>query len=168
MRSWLRAHATTVTAILIALMLTMTFGYIAVESMLGAVDSDRLGRDFGRGALSLTSAGTAADAGRIAANTSAIVGIAIGAVVLLSAIITVGLAFRSEWAREAALVIYGLLGFVAIAASLGGLAADPPAPSAWLGVLTGVADFAIVGLLLAPATARDFRGRSRGNAPKPR
>jgi hypothetical protein len=167
MRSWLRAHGTTVTAILIALMLTMTFGYIAVVSLLGAVNPDRLGEDFGRGALSLASAGTAADAGRMAANTSAIVGIAIGAVVLLSAIITVGLAFRSEWARETALMIYGLLGFVAIAASLGGLAADPPAPSAWLGVLTGVADFAIVGLLLAPATARDFRSRLRGNAPKP-
>src|SRR5680860_865564 len=82
MRSWLRAHGTTVAAILIASMLTVSFAYIAVESLIGAV-------------------------------------------VLLSAII-IGLTFRGEWAREAGLVIYGLLGLVAIAASLGGLAADPP------------------------------------------
>lgn len=159
MRSWLRAHITTATAVLIALVLTVSFGYIAVESLIGAVDPDRLDRDFGRGALSFAPPGSTTDAGGAAGNASGIVGIVIGTVVLVSAIIIVGLIFRREWAREAGLVIYGLLGLVATAVSLGGIGADPPAPSAWVGLLNGVANFAIVGLLWAPATARDFRGR---------
>jgi hypothetical protein len=133
----------------------------ALRGFLGALDPDRLQRDFGRGVLSAASGGSTADAGGAAANASAIIAVVIGAVVLLSAIIIIGLAFRGEWAREAGLVIYGLLGLVAIAASLGGLAADPPAPSAWLGVFTGLANFTVVGFLLAPATSRDFKHRVR-------
>jgi hypothetical protein len=167
MRLWLRTHGTTAAAILIAGLLTAWFGYLSLGSLLGALDPERLDQGFGRDVLSAAPAGSTADVGGAAANASAIVGIVIGAIVLLSAITIIGLLFRGEWAREAGLVIYGLLGFVAIAASLGGLAADPPAPSAWLGVLTGVFDFAIVGLLLAPTTARDFRSRSRGRAANP-
>ncbi|MEA3510275.1 MAG: hypothetical protein U9R51_02465 [Actinomycetota bacterium] len=159
MRLWLRAHGTTAAAILVAGMLTAWFGYMSLGSLLGAIDPERLDQEFGRGVLSAAPAGSTADAGGAAANASAIVGIVIGAIVLLSAITIVGLMFRGAWAREAGLVIYGLLGFVATAASLGGLAADPPAPSAWAGMFIGLTNFAIVGLLLAPATARDYRGR---------
>jgi hypothetical protein len=159
MRLWSRAHGTTAAAILIAGLLTAWFGYLSLGSLLGAIDPERLDQDFGRGVLAADPSVSTADAGGAAANASAIVGIVIGAIVLLSAITIIGLLFRSEWAREAGLVIYGLLGFVATAASLGGLAADPPAPSAWAGLLIGLTNFAVVGLLLAPATARDFRGR---------
>ena len=159
MQSWFRMRGTTIAAILIALILTVSFGYIAVESILGALDPDRLGANFGRGVLSAAPAGTTSDAGAAAANASAIIGVVIGAVVLVSAIVVIGLAFRGEWAREAGLVIYGLLGALTVAVALGGLAADPPAPSAWLGMLTGFANFAVVGLLLAPATARNFKRR---------
>lgn len=161
MTSWLRAHGTTVTAVLIALVLTVSFGYVAVESLLGAINPERLDGDFGRGALSFATPGTGTDAGSVAANASAIIGVVIGAVVLVSAIIVVGLAFRREWAREAGFVIYGLLGLLTISVALGGFAGDPPAPSAWVGMLTGVANLTIVGLLFAPATARDFGRRPR-------
>ena len=164
MRSWLRTHITTATAILIALVLTVAFGFIAVESLIGALDPDRLGGNFGRGALSFAPPGTGTDAGGAAGNASGIIAAVIGTVVLVSAIIIVGLIFRREWAREAGLVIFGLLGLVATAVSLGGIGADPPAPSAWVGLLTGGANFAIVGLLWAPATARDFRRQRRRTA----
>ena len=164
MRSWLRAHFTTATAILIALVLTVSFGYMAVESLIGAFDPDRLDRDFGRGALSFVPQGSTTGAGGAAGNASGIVGVVIGAVVLVSAIIIVGLIFRRAWAREAGFMIYGLLGLVATAVSLGGIGADPPAPSAWVGLLNGVANFTIVGLLYAPATARDFRAHRRRRA----
>ncbi len=157
--SWLRNRGTTVTAILIASMLTVSFGYIAVESFLGALYPDRLDQDFGRGVLSAAPAGSTADAGGAAANASAIIGVVIGAVVLLSAIIIIGLVLRGDWARETGLVIYGLLGLLATGTSMGGLTSDPPAPSAWLGVLTGLANLTVVGLLLAPATARNFKRR---------
>ena len=164
MRRWARERATTDIAILIALMLTLTFGYIAIDSILGAIDPERLGRDFGRGVLPFSPTGTGTNASAVAANASAIVGLAIGSVVLVSAVIVSGLLFRRDWAREAGLVIYGLLGLMAIGASLGGLFADPPARSAWLGILTGVADLAIAGLLLAPATATHFRHKAQVRA----
>lgn len=161
MISWLRAHGTTVGATLIASVLTLSFGYIALDSLLGAINPERLDGNFGRGALSFASPGTGTDAGAVAANASAIIGVVIGAVVLVSAIIVVGLAFRHQWAREAGMVIYGMLGLLTVAVAFGGFAADPPAPSAWVGMLTGVANLAIVGLLFAPATARDFNRRPK-------
>ncbi|MEA3501930.1 MAG: hypothetical protein U9R47_04085 [Actinomycetota bacterium] len=168
MWSWLRAHGTTVTSILIASVLTVSFGYVAVDSLLGAADPSRLDGEFGRSALSFASAGSGTNAGAVAANASAIVGFVIGSVVGVSVIIVIGLVFRREWARETGLVIYGLLGLLTAAVSVGGLAADPPAPAAWVGVLTSVANFTVVGLLFAPATARDFRHRSRRRVADPR
>jgi hypothetical protein len=50
---------------------------------------------------------------------------------------------------------------MSVAVSLGGLSADPPAPSAWVGMLTGLANIAIVVLLLVPPTSRDFRSSGR-------
>jgi len=156
--SRLRTHGTLGGAILIASVLTAWFGYVAVDSVLGAIDPNRIDPAFARGALAFT-AGT--DTGGAAANASVIIGLVIGVVVLLSAIIIIGLVFRGEWAREAGFVIYGVLGLVASAAAMGGLAAQPPAPSAWFGLGIGLANFAVVGLLFAPATARNFRDHSR-------
>lgn len=161
MISWLRAHGTIAAAILIASGLTLAFGYVAVDSLLGAFDPNRLDSDFTRNALGMGASGSSQGVGGAASNASAIIGVVIGAVVILSLIITVGLAFRSDWAREAGVVIYGLLGLMSVAVSLGGLSADPPAPSAWVGMLTGLANFAVVGLLLVPPTSRDFRNRGR-------
>lgn len=161
MISWLRAHGTGAAAILIASGLTLAFGYVAVDSLLGAFDPNRLDSNFTRNALGMGASGSSQGAGGAASNASAIIGVVIGAVVILSLIIIIGLAFRRDWAREAGVVIYGLLGLMSVAVSLGGLSADPPAPSAWVGMLTGLANVAIVVLLLVPPTSRDFRSSGR-------
>lgn len=82
----------------------------------------------------------------------------IGAVVVVSAITIVGLTLRRGWAREAAVGIYGFLGVVATAVSIGGLRT---APSASIGLLSGVASIGIVALLLTPSTVRDFNSVGR-------
>lgn len=80
--------------------------------------------------------------------------LAVSAVTLLTAI---GVARRSAGARYAAILLFTMLAFVAFAASLTGLRADPPSPNALSGVLTGFANVAIVALLLAGSTAKDFQ-----------
>lgn len=151
MKQWIRTRGTTAAAILIALVLTSVFAFIAIQSWLAAVYPDRMDPSFARMS---GSAGSAS-----ASNASAMIAIAMGAVVLLSVIIIIGLLFRRSWAREAAFVIYGSLSLLVLAASLGGLLADPPAPSAWTGILVGLSNLAIVVLLMAPATSRTFSGR---------
>jgi hypothetical protein len=126
-----------------------------VQSLLGVLDPDRIDPNFAQGSL-FGSGGTVSDASGAAQNASALVALLFGAVVIVSVIIIIGLIFRGNWAREAGMVIYGFLGLIAFATSLSGITADPPAPSAWLGLLTGLANFATVVLLLLPATARDF------------
>lgn len=146
-------------AILIILVLTVAFGFIAIDSLLGAIYPERLSPSFARfvGSIAETEQGSAG--GGPASNASGMIAIVMGSVVIVSVIIMTGLLFLQPWAREAALVIYGVLGLVVVAASLGGLAADPPAPSAWTGVLVGVSNLTIVGLLLTKSAARIFSGR---------
>ncbi len=148
MAAWLKEYGTTAGALLVALVLTVVFGFVAIDSLLGAIYPERLSPSFARmlGSISETDPGSAR--GGPASNASGMIGIIMGSVVVVSAITMIGLMFAKEWAREAALVIYGVLGLVVLAASIGGLAADPPAPSAWTGVLVGVANLTIVGLLL--------------------
>ena len=155
MNPWLRSHGTVAAAIVIAVTLTSVFGYIAAVSLLGVAYPDMIDPGFAQGAL-FGSDGTATDPSSAAQNASALVGMLFGAVDVVSMILIVGLIRRQSWARESAIVVYGFLGIVAIGASLAGMAADPPAPSAWLGIITGFANIAIVGLLLLPPTARDF------------
>jgi hypothetical protein len=157
--TWIRLHGTTAGAIFIASTLTIIFGIMAVDSWLGAFYPDRLDPKFARLTGSIADTDPTRASSGAAGNTSALIGLVMGIVVILSIVIIIGLTFRGQWAREAAFVIYGFLALLVLAASLGGLAADPPAPSAWTGVLVGVADLAIVGLLMAPATSRDFSGR---------
>lgn len=67
----------------------------------------------------------------------------------------IGVAQRRQSARHAALMTFGLLSFVSLAAALPGLTARPPSPNAAYGVLAGLADAAVVVLLLLPATMQD-------------
>ena len=155
MKRLLRLHGTITAALLIAVALTSVFGYMALISLLGVLDPDRIDPAFARGSL-FGSAGIATDASSASQNASAIIALLFGAVTLLTVIIIIGLILRQGWARESGIVVFGFLGIVSLAPSLSGVMADPPAPSAWLGVLTGLANLAIVGLLLLPRTARDF------------
>lgn len=159
MVTWFKGRGTTVGAVLILLALTSVFGFIAIDSLLGAIYPERLSPSFARmlGSISETDPGSAR--GGPASNASGMIGIVMGSVVIVSVIILVGLILIQAWAREAALVIYGVLGLVVLAASLGGLAGDPPAPSAWTGMLVGIANLMIVGLLLTRSSARIFSGR---------
>jgi hypothetical protein len=159
MVTWFKGRGTTVGAVLILLALTSVFGFIAIDSLLGAIYPERLSPSFARmlGSISETDPGSAR--GGPATNASGMIGVVMGSVVIVSVIILVGLILIQAWAREAALVIYGVLGLVVLAASLGGLAGDPPAPSAWTGMLVGIANLMIVGLLLTRSSARIFSGR---------
>lgn len=155
MHEWVKSHGTTAAATLIAATLTAIFGFIAGQSILSWIDPERVDPGFSQGALILGGSSTSSNSAAVQ-NATAIIAILFSAVVLVSAIIVVGLIRRKSAARESAFVVYGLLGFISIATSLSGLTSDPPAPSAWFGVLTGMANFAVVVLLLVPATARDF------------
>jgi hypothetical protein len=95
------------------------------------------------------------------------------AVVLLIAsvtalVLTVGVLLRRGWAREGAIGLFGIFALLALASGLRGITADPPAPNASWALLTGVADVAIVLLLLRRTTVRDFQvaalSRSRTGA----
>ena len=151
----MRWYGTTTAALLIAVTLTSVFGYMAVVSLLGVFDPDRIDPAFARGAL-FGSGGTVRDASSAAQNASGIIAFVFGAVTLVSAIIIIGLILRQSWARESGMMVYGFLGIASLAASVSGIMADPPADSAWLGLLTALATLAIVGLLLLPVTAKNF------------
>lgn len=148
-------HGTVAAAILIAATMTIVFGYIAVRSLLGVIFPGLIDPDFARGAL-FGSRGNITDVSGAAKNASVMVGLVFGVVVVVSVIIIIGLILRQSWAREAGMVVYGFLGLLALATSLSGITADPPAPSAWLGMLTGLANVSIVVLLLMRSSARDF------------
>ncbi|MBW3603860.1 MAG: hypothetical protein KY460_02925 [Actinobacteria bacterium] len=85
-----------------------------------------------------------------------IVGIVILAVSLVTLAQCVGVARRRQGARHAALVTFGTLALLSLAAAVPGVTSSPPRPNAWYGVLVGVADLAVVGLLLLPTTADDI------------
>jgi hypothetical protein len=159
MRPWLRAHGTTAAAILIATALAISFGYVAVQSLLDANDPDRIDSGFRRNALAV-----GGSPGGDAGNASAIAGVVIGAVVIVCVLAIIGLALRRQSAREASIGIFGFLGVVATLVSIGGLFSDPPAPSAWLGLLSGIASLGVAVLLLLPATAEDFENREMKRA----
>lgn len=90
-----------------------------------------------------------------------IVGGVILGVSLLTLAQTVGVLLRREGARHAALMTFGVLSFLALATSLPGQLATPPRAGAPFGILTGVADAAVVALLLLPATADDVEAAER-------
>lgn len=90
------------------------------------------------------------------------------AVSAVTAAQAVGLLLRRDGARHAAMLTFGLLGLLALAAAVPGVLADPPRPAAGWGVLTGVVDLGIVALLVLPATADDFGLAERRRSRPPR
>lgn len=152
-KRWMTDHWSTAGAVLVGGGLTAAFGNIASQSFLDWNDPSRINADFARGTLGF---GGGADPGQTAQNTTAIITVIFGSVVIVCTILVIGLALRKIWAREGALFVFGLLGLVSVAASLAGFAAEPPAPSAEVGMLTGIANFAVVAFLLMPASRLDF------------
>lgn len=76
----------------------------------------------------------------------------------LAIVLSIGVLRRRSGSLQAAAVTFGVLGFMAIAASLTGLNARPPAENAKLGLLVGLVDAAIVVCLLLPSTRHDIDG----------
>lgn len=74
---------------------------------------------------------------------------------LLSFVLAFGLLRRRSGSHQAAAVVFAVLGLIALASSLSGLNADPPAENARTGLLVGLIDAAIVGCLLLPSTQED-------------
>jgi hypothetical protein len=140
-----RPSASTVAAALAIGLVTVGFIVYAVIAIVG-VDSTSASRDALLLGLSSREEGMA----------TMIVSIVILALSLLTAMQCLGVARRKQGARHAALVTFGVLSFVSLAAGLPGLQAVPRAPNAWYGVLVGVLDALVVVLLLLPSTADDF------------
>ena len=61
-----------------------------------------------------------------------------------------GLATWREWAREAALGVFGLVGAGLLVLSLAGATADPPGRNAWWGVLGSMLVLAVAALAVSP------------------
>ncbi|HSJ43741.1 MAG TPA: hypothetical protein VK923_03560 [Euzebyales bacterium] len=141
---------------------------LAAAGMMGAVS-------IVFGAYGAAELPTAGDSGPVASRDAVLLGISgreegvatVMAVVVILAVsaltlsLAVGVLRRREGARYAALMTFGMLGLLALAASLPGLMSTPPRSGAPFGVLTGLVDLGIVALLLLPATADDIEDAER-------
>lgn len=118
---------------------------------------------------------TAGDGGPMASRDAVLLGVsgreegtatmmAVTVILVTSALtlsLTMGVLRRREGARHAALMVFGILGFLALAAALPGLSAMPPRSGAPFGVLVGLVDLGVVALLLLPATSDDVEDAER-------
>lgn len=153
-----RPAATTLAAAGALLGLSGHFGYSAARSLTLAVrgaqldlatrrELSLLGLDLGEGAAVL-----------------AITGGVVALLTLVVMIAALGVAGRRGWGREAAGFLAFVFAFVAVPISIGGLRSEPPAPGAWEGLVVGLANIAVVALLLAPRTAADVAAAERRRA----
>lgn len=142
------------TAMAVGLICIVSVGY-AVYAVLVLRDAGDAGPVASRDAVVLGISGREEGVARV------IVAIVILAVSALTVSLAVGVLRRRQGARHAALVTFGVLGLVAFAASLPGLAADPPRPGAPIGLATAIVDVAVVVLLLLPMTADDVEDAER-------
>ena len=93
---------------------------------------------------------------RVAEGLAAVVSIPVAVTCVL---VLLGLAFWKDWAREAALGVFGLVGAFLLILSLNGLTFDPPPRYAGLGVLLSLLVLAVPALVLTPGVRRDFEAR---------
>lgn len=137
---------TTATALAVMLALTAVFGAWSVDGIIGLSQDRALSSDEVLVGITrqTSDAATAITAGLVLA------------VCLVTLGLVLGIARRNPGSRYGAVVLFLLLGVVALASGLTGIAADPPARNAAYGLLCAVADFGVAGLLLAPATTHDF------------
>jgi hypothetical protein len=147
MRVHRRPAATTVAAIGLIVALTAAFAAFAVH-WIATIDRGRSTVEVEEARLGLNP--------QMANNATVLSAALILAVCVLALGVAAGVALRREGARYAAMGMFGVLGVVALAAALGGLTSNPPAPNAVSGLACAVVNAAIVGLMLVPSTAKDF------------
>ena len=92
---------------------------------------------------------------------------------VLAIVLGVNVLRRRAWAREGAMFMFGLFA-LSLPMALSGLAADPPAEGAWVGIAVGVVNIVVVLLLARQSTAddveiaeRDRRERREGRTSDP-
>lgn len=149
-RSW------TVSAVTVAVLLmgavTVAFGWYGIRVLTADGGGSAVA---GRDAALMGLSGPEERTGR------AMAAVVILVVTALTAVVTVGVARHRVGARHAAIMVFGVLGFLAVAAAVPGLAAEPPRPGAAYGVAVALVDVAIVALLLSPGTADAFEDAER-------
>lgn len=93
---------------------------------------------------------------RVAEGMAAIVSIPVAVSCL---IVLLGLVRWKEWAREAALGVFGLIGAFLLILSVNGLTFDPPPRYAGIGVVLSLLVVGVAALSLAPGVREDFEAR---------
>lgn len=93
---------------------------------------------------------------RIAEGMAAVVSVPMAITCVL---VLTGLVLWKDWAREAALGVFGLTGAFLLLLSLNGLTFDPRPRYAGLGVLVSLLVCAVAALTLAPGVRNDFEAR---------
>lgn len=133
-------------------LLTVAFGGYAILALL-RVDTSRVIASSDAALLGLN--------GQQETTVTVIIAAVILVVALLTLTLTLGVARRREGARHAAMLVFGTLAVLSLAAALPGLTARPPRPGAGYGLLVGMLDAAVVVLLALPATADDVDTATR-------
>lgn len=93
---------------------------------------------------------------RVAEGLAAVVSIPVAVTCVL---VLLGLVFWRDWAREAALGVFGLIGAFLLILSLNGLTFDPPPRYAGLGVGLSLLVVGVAALVLSPGVRKDFEAR---------
>ena len=93
---------------------------------------------------------------RIAEGMAAVVSVPVAITCVL---VLLGLLLWKDWAREAALGVFGLTGAFLLLLSLNGLTFDPRPRYAGLGVLLSLMVCGVAALTLAPGVRNDFEAR---------
>lgn len=93
---------------------------------------------------------------RVAEGMAAVVSVPVAITCVL---VVIGLVLWKDWAREAALGVFGLTGAFLLLLSLNGLTFDPRPRYAGLGVLVSVLVCAVAAMTLAPGVRNDFEAR---------
>lgn len=93
---------------------------------------------------------------RIAEGMAAVVSVPVA---LTCVLVLLGLLLWKDWAREAALGVFGLTGAFLLLLSLNGLTFDPRPRYAGLGVLLSLMVCAVAAMTLSPGVRNDFEAR---------
>lgn len=147
-----RGALTTWAAIALALLMTIPYIGIFVQTVRAAVDPESVPIESLQ-ELAFLGAQTRGDEVVIAFSYMAVV---LGAVSLVVVGLIIGLIARRQAAREAAYAVFGVIGFVAGLACVGGLVGGGWSRGSLLGVVTAAGCAAVIVLLAVRATSLDF------------
>jgi hypothetical protein len=144
-----RAGSTTMAGVLI-LAVTAFFVAGGVDLARKALDPSLIDRET---SLAATAFGLNPQA---AANLTTILAFVVLGLCALTSVMGFGVLARRQGPRHAAIGTFVIFTLITTPLAISALSADPPASGAWIGVLVGLVDGAIVWLLAMPKTGADF------------